>query len=105
MKVLNAVYRSIVSASPEIRSYGVHDPESGPSVWSEDFIGPYIVHINGYPQHGSQGYQVGADMTIRYGAMISAPVTHHRIYIVEGGDSGQAWYKPGGRPARIGTFV
>ena len=105
MKFLIAVYRSVIGACPEVRTHGVHGAESSPRVGPEDLFDRHIVHVNRNSQHGSQGNQVGADMTMRYGAMVGAPVTHHRIHITEGGGSSVVWYKPGGRPGRIGAFV
>ena len=64
----------------------------------------YIVHADRDPEHGCQGHQPGAKVTIGEGSMIGSPVGHYRIDIPEVPFPGEAWHKPGGWPGGIGTL-
>src|SRR5208337_5128018 len=56
-------------------------------------------------QNGSQGNQQVTDVAIADGAVVSAPVVHYRIDIVEGTFTRERRSKPSGGPSGIGPQV
>ncbi len=63
------------------------------------------MHADRNAQDGGQRQHIRPDMPVTQGAMVGAPVGHHRIHITEGPLSGEIGHKVMCGPGGIGAFV
>ena len=97
--------RTVCGASSVILTFLVR-AECVPNGGAEDILLGYVMHANGDAEHRAKGDKVSTYVTVGDSAVVSAPVIHNRVCILEGraADAVATGSEPGAGPGIVGSL-
>ena len=100
-----SVQRPIRLAGSVVGALRFQASESMPTGGAVDGLFGNVVHVDGNSQDRGERDQIGADMTVADCTVISAPMSHDRVYVSERAVPGRSWDKPGCGPSRACSLI
>ena len=97
------IHRPVSGASAVVLTFFIHS-ESVPRGRTIYLILVNVVHTYGYTEHRTHCYKVRAYMSVRYSAVVRAPIIHHVVSGLERPLASNARREPSARPSIVGTF-